>query len=117
MQPLEEIHRDPPRVRRVTAGAERTDHELLVDATGHELMLRILEDGADARDQTARRQRPRLGVLERHASARRSQQPRDEERERRLAGAVRPGHGEGLARAYREVDAGERPGLRARITE
>src|SRR6185295_17133573 len=69
-QPFEEIHRDPPRVRRVATRSQRTDHELLVHSPGDELMLGILEDGADTRDQAPRRQRPWLSVPERDASTR-----------------------------------------------
>jgi hypothetical protein len=53
---LEQVHRDPSRVRRVAPRAQRSDHELVLHAARHELVFRILKDGADPRDESTRGQ-------------------------------------------------------------
>ena len=110
-----------PAAASVRPGPPRPDVQLVAHRRGDELVLRVLEDRADPADQVAAApapQRPRrLRRVQRglgpHLAAGRPQQPGHRQRQRRLAGAVRPGQRHRRAGAQRRGrSAPARPGRR-----
>ena len=105
--------------RRLPGEVLEAEGDVLLDVLGDELVLGVLEEDPDLAPR-----RLAAGGGQQVASAGhgpapggRPRQAAEQPRQRRLAGPVRPDHGERLARADRQVEPGERVVVRAGVAE